>query len=125
MSWWADLIALPGRVAQIYTRMEKFMADVSPILNKLADDLRAWAAGPFAAVLQENATLKARNAELEGEDVAESSAADNAVAAFNELTNPVTEAPEVPVEIPPVEVPETPAEPSTGETPAGEGDTTV
>ncbi len=88
--------------------LERFMADTSPVLNKLAEDLRAWGAGPFAALLADNARLAARNAELEGEDVAESSAADNAVSAFNDLTAPVTESPDVPVEISPVEVPAAP-----------------
>jgi hypothetical protein len=91
---WQDLRALPARVAWIYNHLEKFMADTSPLLNKLAEDLRAYAAGPLKALLDENATLKARNAELE----------------FNELANPVSESPDVPVEIPPVEVPEAPAE---------------
>lgn len=88
------------------------MADVSPLLNQLATDLRAWAQGPFAELLAENARLAARNAELEGEDAAETGAAQNAVAAFNEITNPVTESPEVPVEIPPVEVPSEPETPA-------------
>jgi hypothetical protein len=91
------------------TRMETAMADVSPLLNKLAEDLRTWSAGPFAALLADNARLSARNAELEGEDAAESSAAADAVAAFNEFAAPVTESPDVPVEIPPVEVPAEPA----------------
>ncbi len=111
----ADVMAIRLTVLQIPTqlnRMEKHMADVSPLLNKLAEDLRAFGAGPFAAVLAENTALKARNADLEGEDVAETGAAENAVAAFNELANPVTESPEVPVDIEPVEVPteEAPAE---------------
>lgn len=91
------------------TKLEKQMADMSPLLNKLAEDLRAWGAGPFAALLADNARLTARNAELEGEDAAETAAANEAAAAFNELVAPVNEAPEVPVEIPPVEVPAEPA----------------
>lgn len=99
--------------------LERIMADVSPLLNKLADDLRTWSAGPFAAVLAENAALRSERdtavadaasargeAEvLRSEDAAETSAADNAVSAFNELVAPVSESPDVPVEIPAVEVP--------------------
>jgi len=118
MSWWSDVRALPGRVARIHNQMEKFMADTSPLLNQLAEDLRAYAAGPLKALLEENVTLKARNAELEGEDLAETDAAGNAVAAFNELANPVTASPDVPVEIPPVDVP-------SGEAPATPTDDTV
>jgi hypothetical protein len=83
-------------------RLEKMMADVSPLLTKLAEDLRAYATGPLAALIARNAELEARNAELEGEDASESSAANDAVEAFNEMTRPVTESPEVPVEIPEV-----------------------
>jgi hypothetical protein len=103
--WLRNLLALPTRVAEIHNRMEAFMADVSPILHQLATDLRTFAAGPFAALVARNAELEARNAELEGEDASESSAADDAVTAFNELVAPVTASPDVPVEIPPVEVP--------------------
>ena len=105
MLWLRNLRALPGRVARIHSWMEKFMTDTSPLLNQLAENLREFAAGPFAAMLAENATLRARVVELTREDDNETTAADNAVAAFNELVAPVTSAPEVPVEIPPVEVP--------------------
>lgn len=102
--------------------LEIIMADNAPLLNKLADDLRTFAAGPFAAVLAENASLRSeRDAAradaatargeadaLLAEDAGETSAADNAVRAFNELASPVTESPEVPVEIPVVEVPAEP-----------------
>lgn len=100
----AVTVTIPNRLHAL----EKSMADVSPLLDKLAQDLRSWSAGPFAAVLADNARLTARNAELEGEDAAESSAAANAVSAFNELVAPVTDSPDVPVEIPPVEVPADP-----------------
>lgn len=103
-----DVVAIRVLLLEIPTRLnrlESAMADVSPLLNKLADDLRAWSAGPFADLLAENARLAARNAELEGEDAAESSAAENAAAAFNELVAPVSESPDVPAEIPAVEVP--------------------
>lgn len=103
-----DVLAIRLAVLEIPTRLnrlESTMADVSPLLNKLADDLRAWSAGPFAALLADNARLAARNAELEGEDAAETSAAENAASAFNELVAPVSESPDVPAEIDPVEVP--------------------
>jgi hypothetical protein len=81
------------------------MADVSPLLDQLANDIAAWAQGPFAEVLAENARLAARNAELEGEDAAETTAANRAVDEFNRIVNPVSQSPDVPAQIPPVELP--------------------
>lgn len=115
-----DVARLTYGVAETNTRLqrlEKSMADVSPILNKLADDMAAWAAGPFAALLQENADLRAYKAAKEDEDVNEPVAAQRAVDGFNAFAAPVSESPEVPSEIPPVEVPEPqeqPAEPVDG-----------
>jgi hypothetical protein len=111
VSWWSYLAgpwrsaaATPDILARL-TELESRMADVSPILNQLANDMAAWASGPFAELLAENTRLAARNAELEGEDAAEATAAERAVAEFNRIVAPVSEAPEVPAEIPPVEVP--------------------
>jgi hypothetical protein len=104
-----DVARLTYGVAETNTRLqrlEKSMADVSPILNKLVDDMAAWAAGPFAALLQENADLRAYKASKENEDVNEPAAAQRAVDGFNAFAAPVSESPEVPADIPPVEVPE-------------------
>lgn len=91
------------------TTFEDIMADVSPLLNKLAQDLRTWTAGPYAALLQRNAELEARVAAAEGleatEVANETTAGDDATDALNELIAPVTASPDVPVVIPPVEVP--------------------
>lgn len=118
VSWWSYLAgpwrsaaATPDILARL-TALENHMADVSPLLNQLADDIATWAAGPFAELLAENARLAARNAELEGEDVAETSAATRAVDEFNRIVAPVSESPEVPAEIPPVEVPAEPETPA-------------
>ncbi len=121
MSRWWSYIAGPWRAAalasDILSRLESLeaaVADVSPVLNKLADDIASWASGPFAELLAENQRLVARNAELEGEDAAESTAAARAVEEFNRIVAPVDQAPEVPVEIPPVVVPEAPVVPEDG-----------
>lgn len=98
--------------------VEMIMADNSPLLNQLATNLRSFAQNEFANLVADNTRLASRVAELEGEDVAEAAAADNAVAAFNELTAPVTESPDVPVEIPPVDAPT--EEPSTEPAPSGD-----
>lgn len=131
LKWGKELLAelgvptrddLTGQIALVTTRLEAFMADVSPILNKLADDLGAFAQGPFAAVLAENAQLKVDKQTLlelidtdaaarAVEDTAEDTAAGRAVSAFNDLAAPLTQSPDVPVELPPVEVPTDP-EPS-------------
>lgn len=113
---------LDARIALVTTRLEAFMADVSPVLNTLAEDLRAFGEGPFKALVDENAQLKVDKATLlelidseaarvAAEDVAEESAAQRAVDEFNRIARPVTESPDVPVEIPDVEVPVDP-EPS-------------
>src|SRR3954468_2414918 len=81
------------------------MADQTTLLQDLAARLRDWMAGPYAALLQENADLRAYRAAKEQEDVSEPAAAADAAAALNDLIAPVSEAPEVPVELPPVEVP--------------------
>ncbi len=102
---WRSAAHMPDILARL-THLEKLMADVSPVLNKLADDIASWAAGPFAELLAENARLRASNEALASEDAAETGAAQRAVDEFNRIVQPVTEAPEVPTEIPPVVVPE-------------------
>jgi hypothetical protein len=72
--------------------MKSQMADVSNVLNEVADGLR----GPLATSIQE---LIAENAALKGEDAAESTAAANVKAAFDEVASkftPVDEVPDVP-----------------------------
>lgn len=82
------------------------MADQSALLNSVADGLRTLGA-TVTALLSENATLRARNAELEGEDVAESAASVNVKAEYDNLAGLFTAEPSVPdVEpLPPVEEP--------------------
>jgi hypothetical protein len=60
------------------TELENKMADVSLVLNEVAEGLR----GPLATSIQE---LLAENAALRGEDAAESEAAANVRAAFDEV----------------------------------------
>lgn len=96
----------------VVSAMENLMADVSPLLTQLAQDLRAFGEGPFTELVARNAALEARNAELEGEDSAESAAAESAVSAYNEIAARVTRSPEVPEEIPPVQVPPADGEPA-------------
>lgn len=146
LKWGKELLAelgMPSRqdltdqIALVTTRLETFMADVSPLLNKLATDLDEFAAGPFAAVLAENAQLKVDKQTLlelvdsdaaarAVEDAAEETAAARAVSSFNNLAAPLTQSPDVPVEVPVVEEPpapepspelptELPADPGTGE----------
>ena len=96
--------------------LEMTMADVSPLLTKLASDLRTWTAGPYTALLARNAELEAREAARGGLDATElaneSTAGADATSALNELIAPVTASPDVPVEIPPVDVPADPTDPA-------------
>lgn len=93
------------------TRLESKMADVSEVLNEVAAGLRGPLASSIQALIAENSTLAARNAELEGEDVAESSAASDVKAAFDEVAG-VFAAPELP-DVPELEpVVEEPVDPT-------------
>lgn len=124
LKWGRELLAelgvptladLNAHTALVTNKLEAFMADVSPLLNQLAEDISAFAAGPFQGLLDDNAAKAARIAELEAaaglvaaEDAAETTAATAAVDSFNALAAKITDSPEVPVEIPPVEEPAPP-----------------
>lgn len=124
LKWGKELLAelgvptladLTAHTALVTNKLEAFMADVSPLLNQLAEDISAFAAGPFQGLLDDNAAKAARIAELEAaaglvaaEDAAETTAATAAVDSFNALAAKITDSPEVPVEIPPVEEPAPP-----------------
>lgn len=84
--------------------VEATMADVSQVLNEVAAGLRGPLATSIQALIASEAAARARVAELEGEDVAESAAAADVKAAFDEVAG-VFAAPELP------DVPELPAEP--------------
>jgi paraquat-inducible protein B len=75
-------------VAEIRGRIDSMgatMADVSDVLNGVAEGLRDRLGPAIRDVLAENAQLRNRNAELEGEDVAESAAASNVKSAFDDV----------------------------------------
>lgn len=59
------------------------MADVSDVLNGVAEGLRDRLGPSISELLAENNSLRVRNAELEGEDVAESAAAASVKDAFD------------------------------------------
>jgi hypothetical protein len=79
--------------------LRKLMADVSHVLNEVADGLRGPLATSIQDLINENASLREQNATLSGEDAAESEAAANVKAAFDEVAAkfaPVEEVPDVP-----------------------------
>ena len=99
MNWWdritnrdmlSDIQAGVWKIQSEIIEMGRKMADTSTVLNEVSEGLRTL--GPrIADLLTENDALRKRNAELEGEDVAESDAAvsvksayDGVVAAFDQ-----------------------------------------
>lgn len=131
MSWW-DRMFLSRRVlsdvqaavwgngrmlAEVRHKIDKMgmtMADVSQVLNDVATGLRDNLGPRIQDVLAENATLRSRNAELEGEDVAESEAAANVKAAFDDVARAFDGTDEAPTPEPLPEPP-TPGEPEGGD----------
>lgn len=91
----ADTWRIADENRSTLTRMESLMADTSALLNEVADGLR----GPLATSIQE---LIAENASLKGEDAAESTAAQNVKAAFDELAGKFTSDPSTP-DVPPLD----------------------
>lgn len=65
------------------TEMEEKMANEAEVLNSVADKLNSDVFPSVSALLAENLQLRTRNAELEGEDVAESAASGRVVDATN------------------------------------------
>ena len=137
MSWW-DRIFLSRKVlsdvqatawgngrmlAEIRHKIDEMgmtMADVSQVLNDVATGLRDNLGPRIQDVLAENATLRSRNAELEGEDVAESEAAAAVKAAFDQVAASFDGTDEAPTPDP---LPEPPA--AGGNTEGGDGSTPV
>jgi len=110
MKWWEHLI--PNRrilteIREKINEMRMAMADVSQVLNDVATGIRDNLGPRIVDVLAENAQLRNRNAELEGEDVAESAAAENVRAAFAEVAGLFDQTDEAPT---PEPLPETPGE---------------
>ena len=135
MSWWdrmflsrkvlSDVQAATwgnGRMlAEIRHKIDEMgmtMADVSQVLNDVATGLRDNLGPRIQDVLAENATLRSRNAELEGEDVAESEAAAAVKAAFDQVAAAFDGTDEAPTPDPLPEPPVNPGIPE-GETPQG------
>lgn len=133
MSWW-DRIFLTRKIAsdiqatawgngrmlaEIRSKIEQMgmnMADVSQVLNDVATGLRDNLGPRIQDVLAENAALRVRNAELEGEDVAESEAAAAVKAAFDQVAGSFDQTDEAPT---PEPLPEPPAEGGDGSQPVG------
>lgn len=96
---WRDLIALPRRVAEIYTDMKELVRtmadDITPVLTGVAQGLADL--GPkLSALLAENAELRARNAELEGTEATQSAAATDVKAAYDNVAGLLTAEPSAP-----------------------------
>lgn len=126
MSWLAYLLA-PWRnatttaaaLARIETavhtipadidHLETLMADVSALLNEVADGLSGPLATSINELIAERDALAAQNAALTGEDVAESEAAGRVKSAFDAVASKFTATPEVP-DVEPLPEPEAPAE---------------
>lgn len=89
-------------------RMEQKMANEAEVLNAVADKLNNDVFPSVSALLAENLTLRTRNAELEGEDVAESAASGRVVEATNAVSG-LFAAPDLP-DVDPVEEPPAPTE---------------
>jgi hypothetical protein len=91
----ADTWRLVDENRTILNRLESLMADTSALLNEVAAGLR----GPLATSIQD---LIAENASLRGEDTAETGAAANVKAAFDELAGKFTADPSTP-DVPPLD----------------------
>lgn len=95
---WRDLRLMWADMDDHFTRIERMltaMADQSALLNSVAEGLRSLG-GTVSALVAENATLRARNAELEGEEAAESAATSNVKAEYDSLAALFNSEPSVP-----------------------------
>lgn len=92
----ADTWRLANENNTLLTRLESQMADVSGLLNEVADGLRGPLATSVTELIAENQRLAQANASLTGEDVAESTAAQNVKTAFDEVASKFTQTPDVP-----------------------------
>lgn len=131
MKWWdqwfssrrtlSDIQITVWNIQRKIDKMGVNMADVSQVLNEVAEGLRTNLGPRIAELLSENDTLRARNAELEGEDVAESAAAEGVRSAYAEVVRPFDGTDEAPT---PEPLPETPAQSGSDggpESPVGQG----
>jgi hypothetical protein len=100
-TWWRDLIALPRRAAEIHTFTKELptMADqITQTLNEVAEGLRGPLATSITALIDSEAAARARVAELEGTETAQSTAANDVKVAFADVAArfaPVDEVPDV------------------------------
>lgn len=103
VSWFVDLLEMPLRVK----RMWFLMADVSQVLNDVAETVRGSLFNSISALLAENTQLR-------GEDASESTAAENVRAAVSELGGLFAspELPDVPTTLPDAPVDDTSADDS-------------
>lgn len=95
-------------VWQIKLKIDKMganMADVSQVLNDVAAGIRDNLGPRISELLAENASLRTRNAELEGEDVAESDSAAGVKTAFDGVVGLFDQTEEAPTPDPLPEVP--------------------
>ncbi len=95
VGWLHDLLDMPLRVKEIWQKM----ADMSVVLDDIATKMRGPLASSIRELLAENQNLREQNASLTGEDVAESAAATNVVAAYDEVAG-LFASPEVPADVP-------------------------
>src|SRR5690349_5902834 len=107
----ADTRLLVDENRTILNRLEGLMADVSQLLNEVADGLRGPLATSINDLIASEAAARAEAAQLRGEDVAESDAAANVKAAFDEVASKFSASPDVPDVAPLPPVDETPAPP--------------
>lgn len=118
----ADIAAGVDENRATLQRLEIAMTDVSGVLNQVADGLRGPLSTSITALIAERDQLAAQNATLTGEDVAESAAAADVKAAFDQVAAkfaPVDEVPDVPVLPEPTPVDPAPVdEPAVDEPPA-------
>lgn len=122
-AWLSALIA-PWRAARVIDRINDqltsigaTMADQSALLNDIAVGLTNLAS-PVSDLIAENTRLAQENADLKGEDAAETTAAAAVQTAYNNLASKFASTPDVP------DVPELPAPPATPDEPApADGDT--
>lgn len=103
------LLGFQRRTTHQLNRMENLMADVSPVLNDVAEKIRALAS-PVSELLAENTRLRserdaaveaasaagAEAASLRAEDDAESAAAANVTDGYNELAAVLSGNPDAP-----------------------------
>lgn len=116
---WIERITAPWTaVPDATTRIEHKLAELGDLMadqSTLLNDIAAGLSGPLAGSIQ---VLIAENAELRGEDAAESAAAQNVKSAFDSVASLFAAEPEAPA-VEPLPEPETgPTTPETGPTPA-------